>query len=91
MSQGSNRISNSIEMNAAVVELLEDVMKENDGKEGNLPCTVLVVHAWDWHACMYKLCSCEVIRFNCVRCFIDVLSVCTICLCSDNLNPVKSK
>lgn len=34
MSQGSNRISNSIEMNAAVVELLEDVMKENDGKEG---------------------------------------------------------
>jgi hypothetical protein len=34
MSQGSNRISNSIEMNAAVVELLEDVMKENNGKEG---------------------------------------------------------
>ena len=34
MSQGSNKISNSIEMNAAVVELLEDVMKENDGKEG---------------------------------------------------------
>ena len=29
MSQGSNRINNSIEMNAAVVELLEDVMKEN--------------------------------------------------------------
>ena len=38
MSQGSNRISNSIEMNAAVVELLEDVMKENDGKEGKEKC-----------------------------------------------------
>ncbi len=34
MSQESNTISNSIEMNAAVVELIEDVMKENDDKEG---------------------------------------------------------
>lgn len=34
MNQENNAITNSIEMKKAVTELIEEVMKENDGKEG---------------------------------------------------------